>query len=147
MIAMIRRVTAGVVATMILIGMALSAQAAAPLLQTTQSWDGGSFTYPLGQAEVTSVILRIEAGQQAPFHCHPVPTLGYVLQGTVEVETANGQKIVIEQGESVVEVMRTLHRGTALGGPVEILVFYAGAEGIPTTLLPDEAAAAELCAL
>lgn len=142
------------IATLTIVALALVAAAVpgvqagpAPLLQTTQSWDGGTFDYPEGQPEVTSVILKIEEGQQAPFHCHPVPTLGYVLKGTVQVETANGQSTVIEQGESVVEVMRTLHRGKALGGPVEILVFYAGASGIPTTLLPDDAAAAELCEL
>jgi hypothetical protein len=41
-----------------------------------------------------------------------------------------------EEGSSVVEVMNTVHRCQAVGGPVDIVVFYAGAEGIPTTVLP-----------
>jgi hypothetical protein len=35
-------------------------------------------------------------------------------------------------------VMRTVHRGKALKGPVEIVVFYAGAQDVPTTVLPAD---------
>jgi len=108
------------------------------MLQTTTSWDGGALAYPAGEAEVTSVILRIEEGQEPPFHCHPVPTMGYVLSGAVEVETREGKKAVFEAGQSVVEVMKTVHRGRALGGPVEIVVFYAGAVALPNTVLPED---------
>lgn len=109
-----------------------------PLLQTTTTWEGGKIVYPGGEAEVTAVILRINEGDEPPFHCHPVPTLGYVLTGVVEVETQDGKKRRISQGESVVEVMNTVHRGTAIEAPVEIIVFYAGAQGIPNTVLPAD---------
>ncbi|TLU65322.1 cupin domain-containing protein [Thalassotalea litorea] len=104
------------------------------LLRTSTSWDGKGFSYPQGKAELTSVKLRLESGQQTPFHCHPVPTFGYVLSGQILVETADGNSTMMKAGESAVEVMRTLHRGTAIDGPAEIVVFYAGAQGIPTTL-------------
>jgi quercetin dioxygenase-like cupin family protein len=110
---------------------------AEPLLKTTTSWDGGQFHYPKGQAEVSSVILNIAEGVTTKFHCHPVPTLGYILKGDVEVETKDGKKVVLKQGESAVEVMRTVHRGRALSGPVEILVFYAGDTQTPNTVLPE----------
>ncbi|MCB1843025.1 MAG: cupin domain-containing protein [Halioglobus sp.] len=119
--------------------------AAEPLLQTGKSWDGGAISYPSGDPQVTAVILRIEEGDEPPFHCHPMPTLGYVLTGVVEVETRNGDKAVFRAGEAVVEVMRTVHRGVALEAPVEILVFYAGASGLPTTVLPGQTEAAALC--
>ncbi|TDG13813.1 cupin domain-containing protein [Seongchinamella unica] len=111
---------------------------AEPILQTGESWDGGAIAYPPGNAEVTAQILRLEAGQSAPFHCHPVPTMGYVLKGTAEVETIDGKRMIIGPGDPLVEVMRTVHRGTAVDGEVEIVVFYAGAEGVPTTVRPDE---------
>jgi quercetin dioxygenase-like cupin family protein len=111
---------------------------AEPLLQTTTTWEGGAIAYPGGEAEVTAVILRIEEGQEPPFHCHPVPTLGYVLTGVVQVETKDGRTRRIEKGESVVEVMNTVHRGIAIEAPVEIIVFYAGARGIPNTVLPAD---------
>ena len=111
---------------------------AEPLLQSTSSWDGGEIAYPGGNAEITSIILRVEEGAEPPFHCHPVPTMGYVLQGSLEVETRKGDKVLLKQGESVVEVMRTVHRGIAVDAPAEIVVFYAGAEGVPVTVLPED---------
>ena len=119
----------------LIISPALSAE---PVLKTTTSWDGGAIAYPEGQAEITSIILRIEEGKTPRFHCHPVPTLGYVLSGSLEVETTAGKKVALEQGQSVVEVMRTVHRGIATGGDAEIVVFYAGAEGVPATVFPED---------
>ena len=115
------------------------------LLQSTTSWDGGDIYYPQGNAEITSFILKLEPGKEVPYHCHPVPTMGYVLKGSVEVETNKGEKTVIHQGESAIEVMKTVHRGTAVNGPAEILVFYAGAEGIPNTVMMDDENAEEFC--
>lgn len=112
--------------------------AAEPLLQSTRSWDGGAIAYPDGDAEITSVILRLEEGADPPFHCHPVPTMGYVLKGTAEIETAGGQTHRIGAGEALVEVMHTVHRGRAIGGPAEIVVFYAGAVGVPVTVMPGQ---------
>ncbi|TGD71770.1 cupin domain-containing protein [Mangrovimicrobium sediminis] len=108
------------------------------LLRSGQTWEGMPLTYPPGQAEITSVRLTLEPGQLSTFHCHPVPTFGYILAGRLEVETIDGAKIVFEPGTSTVEVMRTVHRGRALDGPVEVIVFYAGAEGVPTTVLPEK---------
>lgn len=116
-----------------------------PLMQTTTSWDGGTLSYPEGEVELTSVILRIDEGDEPPFHCHPVPTMGYVLNGVVEVETRNGDKVVLRKGSSVVEVMRTVHRGIALEAPAEIVVFYAGATGVPTTVLPEDDPGQQYC--
>ncbi len=111
---------------------------AEPLLQSTESWDGGSISYPDGEAEITSVILRLEEGAEPPFHCHPVPTMGYVLKGVAEIETVDGKTRRIGAGEALVEVMHTVHRGRAIDGPAEILVFYAGAVGLPVTVLPEQ---------
>ncbi len=119
--------------------------AAEERLKTQTSWDGGVIYYPQGQVEITSVKLRIEENQMTKFHCHPVPTLGYILQGDLIVETKNGKKITLKEGESVVEVMRTIHRGRAINGPVEIIVFYAGSTTMPTTVLPENDLNREYC--
>ncbi len=111
---------------------------AEPLLQSTESWDGGSISYPAGEAEISSVILRLEEGAEPPFHCHPVPTMGYVLKGVAEIETVDGKTRRIGAGEALVEVMHTAHRGRAIDGPAEIVVFYAGAVGLPVTVLPEQ---------
>ena len=107
------------------------------LLKTTSTWEGGEIAYPEGKPEITSFKLKIAAGEISKFHCHPVPTLGYILEGDVEVETKSGKKTILKEGESAVEVFRTVHRGRAVGGPVEIVVFYAGATNVPNTVLPE----------
>ncbi len=115
------------------------------LLETRTSWDGGALAYPQGPVQISSFILRLEEGDQPKFHCHPVPTMGYVLKGRVRVETRDGNTETFQAGQSVVEVMRTMHRGTAVDGPVEIIVFYAGSAGLPNTVFPEDAAAARYC--
>ncbi|ORU90501.1 MAG: hypothetical protein A6F71_05935 [Cycloclasticus sp. symbiont of Poecilosclerida sp. M] len=115
------------------------------LLQTEHSWDGGEIAYPSGPAQITSFILALKEGQKVGFHCHPVPTMGYVLKGQIAVETMGGKKVALKQGEAVVEVMRTLHQGHALGGDAEILVFYAGATDMPNTLMATDEGAKTYC--
>ena len=108
------------------------------LLKSQTSWDGGEISYPPGQAEITSFILQLEENGTPKFHCHPVPTFGYVLMGKVEIETKDGKKTILRQGESAIEVMRTVHRGRAIGGPAEIVVFYAGSTTMPNTVFPKD---------
>ena len=115
------------------------------LLKTQTSWDGGEFRYPTGQAEITSFKLRIEEDQVPKFHCHPVPTLGYILKGSLEVETKSGKKVIFKEGESLVEVMRTIHRGKAIDAPVELIVFYAGSTSMPNTVFPEEDSSKKYC--
>ena len=107
------------------------------LLETSSTWEGGEIVYPKGEPKITSVVLRIGEGEVTQFHCHPVPTLGYILQGSLEVETKSGKKVRFNKGESVVEVMRTVHRGHAINGPVEVVVFYVGEQSTPNTVLPE----------
>ena len=67
------------IAHVVVLLMMLSSQLLAnEILRTTESWDGGSFAYPAGEAEVTTVVMSLDAGEETPFHCHPVPTLGYI---------------------------------------------------------------------
>lgn len=106
------------------------------LLTTSTSWDGSPLRYPVGKPQLTSVRIRLGESQEIPFHCHPVPTFGYVLSGVLEVQTASGERHRFEQGDAVVEVVNTWHQGKAVGGPVEIIVFHAGVEGVPATLAP-----------
>ncbi|MGV7222049.1 MAG: cupin domain-containing protein [Nitrospinales bacterium] len=107
------------------------------LLKTTTTWNGGSFTYPQGKAEVTIVNIKLAEGMSAPMHCHPVPTAGYVLEGKIEVTLNSGESQIFKKGDAVMEVSHTIHNGKAIDGPVELLVFYAGAVGTPHTELPD----------
>lgn len=108
------------------------------LLQSDQSWNGGKFSYLKGHAEITSVKLMLEAGKETPFHCHPVPTMGYIAKGEVKLETPDGKSQMFKEGDSVIELMKHLHRGSALSEQAEIIVFYAGVKNVPTTVFPDD---------
>ena len=119
--------------------------AAEELLSTGTSWDGGAIAYPGGDPLVSSYRVLLDRDQETPMHCHPVPTLGYLVRGTLEIETRVGDVLTLEAGESLVEVMNTVHRGRAVGGPVEIIVFYAGAAGVPNTILAEGGAGSEPC--
>ena len=107
------------------------------VLEASTTWEGGEVVYPKGEPEITSVILKIKEGEVTKFHCHPVLTLGYILKGSLEVETKAGKKAKFNQGESVVEVMRTVHRGTSIGGAAEVVVFYVGEKSMPNTVLAE----------
>ena len=56
----------------------------------------------------------------------------------MRVETENGKTTLLGAGAAVVEVMQTLHRGRAVDGPAEILVFYAGSRQLPNTVIPEQ---------
>ena len=71
--------------------------------------------------------------------------MAHVLHGALEVETRSGQRKVFRQGDSLVEVMDTVHRGTVVTAPVELIVFYAGAAGTPITVLADDDSAESYC--
>jgi len=115
------------------------------ILKTQTSWDGGRIQYPTGQAQVTSHRLTVSPQTHMPFHCHPVPTLAYILKGQLQVETLAGKTTVLNEGDSVVEVMNTVHRGKAMGGDVELVVFYAGAIDLPDTVLEDSPLSSQYC--
>jgi quercetin dioxygenase-like cupin family protein len=106
------------------------------LVQSVTTWNGEPIRYPMGTAEVTSAKVTLERGAETPFHCHPVPTVAYIMSGILEVQTADGKRKRFKQGESMAEVINTWHKGKAVQGPVEIVVFYAGSKGVPTTINP-----------
>lgn len=107
------------------------------LLKTDQTWNGGSFDYPDGEPEMTMVKVTLGANETVPFHCHAVPTIGYMLSGSIEVETKAGKKHTFNQGDAIAEVMDTIHRGSSLNDGAEILVVYAGSKGVENTHLAD----------
>ena len=69
-------------------------------------------------------------------HCHPVPLAGEVVRGRLEVRKESGETITLESGQGLIEVSNQWHHGTARAD-TEILVVYAGAQGVPVTVLKD----------
>ena len=107
------------------------------LVKSTRSWNGSVLpAYPQGQPEVRVLKITVQPGVALQWHRHPVINAGFVLQGQLTVETEAGDEITISTGDTLVEVVNQWHRGRNSGDiPLEIIVFYAGIEGVPVTEL------------
>lgn len=106
------------------------------LMKTTKTWSGQDIKYPEGNPEITVVELNIDEGFNTGFHCHPVPSFGYILDGRLEVELADGTKKAFTKGQTFAEVVDSWHMGEAVGGPVHLIIVYTGNKGEPITILP-----------
>lgn len=113
--------------------------AATPLLATSSTVAGESLRWPQGPAAlVTSQIVTIAEGQATGWHRHGVPTFGYLLSGRLAVEYADGRRVTLAAGDSLMESQDVAHNGVNLEAePVRILVVFMGAQGKPLTM-PSE---------
>jgi quercetin dioxygenase-like cupin family protein len=125
------------------------------LLEARSTWNGDEIEYFRTRCpEVDAVIVDIPAGEATPVHLHPVNNYAYVLRGTVHLEelaVVDGKLVVrstrdFKQGDAFAELVNTWHRGTAGPEGVEILVWYTGEAGYPSTVAysPDHRIDADL---
>jgi quercetin dioxygenase-like cupin family protein len=112
------------------------------LLFTNQTTLGKFFEYPEGTPEVTVSIITIPPHTTIALHKHPVPLVAYILQGELVVEYATEyglQEVYYKSGDAFVEAFNVPHRGyNGSRGLVKILAVYAGAEGVPNSVLIEE---------
>jgi quercetin dioxygenase-like cupin family protein len=102
------------------------------LAQTDHAWDGRTYrAYPTGQPQMSVVEITIPAKTTMDWHRHPMPNAAYVVSGEIRVETKDGRTATFTPGQIIPETVATAHRGVTLGQPVKLLVFYAGAAGLP----------------
>ncbi|MGH8185522.1 MAG: cupin domain-containing protein [Steroidobacteraceae bacterium] len=105
------------------------------VLKTSTTWNGAPIKYPEGKPEITGLIIEVAPGGETSWHEHPFPSVGMVLEGTLEVTLTDGKKKLIKSGEALAEVINTAHNGRNIGtGPLKLLVFYSGAVGKPLTI-------------
>ena len=111
------------------------------LKKTTVTGDGQKITYPkTDNAEVTAMTVDIAPGAETGWHEHPIPVYAYVLSGHLTVEVEGGQRMSYVTGDAIIEVVNTMHSGINNGAdPVQLVVFYLGAEGTPNVIKAAEA--------
>ena len=63
------------------------------LISATESWNGDSFRYPRGKAEMKLEKITAQAGFKTPLHLHPQPGIIYVQKGSLYCETSDGQSL------------------------------------------------------
>ena len=100
------------------------------LIKTTTSWDGKQIVYPVGQPEVTALVVEIAPGKETAWHSHPSPSFAVIMEGTLEVMLKDGRTKRLQAGEPLIEVTNVAHNGRNIGStPLKIMVFYAGIVG------------------
>lgn len=107
------------------------------LLRSTKTWDGKQLPpYPTTQPEISLRKFVIPPGAELPVHLHPVINAGILLSGELEVVKEGGPVKKLNAGDPLIELVNAWHYGRNPGKiPAEIIVFYAGTPGVPTTVL------------
>ncbi len=108
------------------------------LISATESWNGDSFKYPRGQAEMKLEKITAQPGFKTPLHLHPQPGIIYVQKGTLYCKTSDAQFLTVEVGESFASSQDTIHY-CENNGDEEMVVFVtsAGVKGKKTTVLTE----------
>jgi len=106
------------------------------LTQTTVTGNGQQIVYPAtGRPEVTAMTVEIAPGTETGWHSHPIPVYAYVLAGNLTVELEGGKTLSFNEGDVVIEVVKTAHNGKNSGStPVKLVVFYTGILSEPTVI-------------
>jgi quercetin dioxygenase-like cupin family protein len=80
--------------------------------------------------EIEVMFVEIKPGGQSGRHRHPVPTLVYVMEGTLTVELDDESRHKCQAGNAVLEVINTWHNARNMGRKsLKLLVIYLGEKG------------------
>ena len=111
-----------------------------PVVKTTKSWNGADLPpYGEGAPEVTMLRITIPPGESLKLHKHTCINVGLLISGELTVMTETDDTLRLKAGDPIVELVNTWHFGRNTGKkPAEIVVFYAGIEGEPITVLKEE---------
>jgi quercetin dioxygenase-like cupin family protein len=103
------------------------------LLKTTRSWDGMPYErYPEGKPELSVLKITIPPRTTLAWHTHMMPNAAYVVSGEIRIEKRDGSLVKeIIEGDVLAEMVNTIHRGITGDKQVVLIVFYAGAQGLP----------------
>jgi quercetin dioxygenase-like cupin family protein len=110
--------------------------AVSQVLQTTRSWDGNKYSrYVNGQPQITILKISIPPNTALDWHEHPMIGAAYVVSGQITLEIRGTRKRkTFSAGQALAESVATVHRGYTTNQPVDLVVFYAGAVGLPLSI-------------
>ena len=110
------------------------------LIRTSKSWDGAMLPdFPQGQPELRVIRLDFPVGAKTGWHHHTVVNYGIVQQGDLTIVCQDGSERTFHEGEPLVEVIGTIHRGENRGRkPVVLDMFYYSEPGAEITIQHPE---------
>ena len=110
------------------------------LIRTSKSWDGVELPdYLQGRPELVAVKYVFPAGKKLGWHHHPVMNYGILVQGELTIIGQDGKEKVVHEGETVVEMVNTIHHGENRGTkPVILYMFYLSQKDMPLAVQHPE---------
>lgn len=106
------------------------------LIRASQSWDGADLPeYLHGQPELVVMKYIFPVGEKLDWHHHPVMNYGVLVQGELTIISQDGSTKVVHEGETVVEMVNTVHHGENRGTkPAILYMFYLSQKGLPLSV-------------
>ena len=110
------------------------------LFRTSRSWDGTELPdYPQGRPELVAVKYVIPQGRKLGWHHHDAMNHGVLVQGELTIVAQDGSEKVVHEGETIVEMVGTVHHGENRGEkPVVLYMFYLSQQGLPLSVQHPE---------
>ena len=110
------------------------------LFRTSRSWDGAELPdYPQGRPELVAVKYVIPQGRKLGWHHHDAMNHGVLVQGELTIVAQDGSEKVVHEGETIVEMVGTVHHGENRGEkPVVLYMFYLSQQGLPLSVQHPE---------
>jgi len=106
------------------------------LIETAASWEKTKIIYPKGDAKITALLVEMQPQAKMKMHHHEVPSFGYILEGTISVESEFGDIITFNKGDVVIEMINKKHIGfNPSNKTTKFIVFYMGTEDLKNTII------------
>jgi quercetin dioxygenase-like cupin family protein len=106
------------------------------LLETDASWEKTKIIYPNGDTKITALLVEMQPQAKMQMHYHEVPSFGYILEGTIRVQSESGDVKTFSKGDVVIEMVNKRHSGLNPGETVtKFIVFYMGTDDLENTVL------------
>ena len=105
------------------------------LISATESWNGDSYDYPKGKAQMTLQRITAPPGFKTPLHFHSQPGIAYVVKGNLYCGTLNGKALKVGPGESFATPQNSVHYCESVGDEAALVfVASAGVKGQKVTV-------------
>ena len=106
------------------------------LVETDASWEKTKIIYPNGDTKITALLVEMQPQAKMQMHYHEVPSFGYILEGTIRVQSESGDVKTFSKGDVVIEMVNKRHSGLNPGETVtKFIVFYMGTDDLENTVL------------
>ena len=108
------------------------------LIETDSSWEKTKIIYPNGDSKITALLVEMQPKAKMKMHHHEVPSFGYILEGTIRVQSESGDIKNFSKGDVVIEMINKKHSGINPGDTItKFVVFYMGTKNLKNTIIEE----------